>query len=260
MSLRYGRAHLADPRAAKTPNVEDKKSIPGVLAQAYSVDSWRPARVVDDLLGYRAEVEYLTYLAARYVRLVNPEGTLPTSLDELSGLVAGLSAGIEVTAYPALVRAAVKQAEGGILAPELAPHLSRVQRLPRGIVDVPDMTSFVAWCLEVVLRDGPVTVTTCASCGKPWLQDRGAEFCDRPAPRTLVSCRALDAQRRYVADHGDFHRQRRRLYDRTKRGTLGESVYREWLEANRPGALGKTWVRFEDWQKGKRPKGGKKHG
>lgn len=283
--LRYGQAKLVDdPRL-----------------------SWRPARVVDDLLGLRREQTYVTHLHFRYGGLCAPKdidtwplvGTPPASVAELLGRmddlkrllammepetlqreakdlrenltawrtdVLGFVLGVwDVASKDAYWSAAADlrslfvsaawRAANGQLDPALAPHLARVERMQGGIVGVPDLPAFAAWCLEETLRKGPPHVEECGSCGNPWLVERGARYCARSAPETIATCRSLDAHKRYVEKHGNFHRQRRRLYDRMKRGTLSTQEYREWLDVNRPGLLGRTWVAWDDWKIGKRPKG-----
>jgi uncharacterized protein DUF6076 len=239
--------------------------------------SWRPSRVVDDLLGLRTDVPYQTYLLMRYglqqqppelVELTaggDPDMAAEKITETWLQNVMRFAFGVDEPTAPALERAkeqwkelfsaAASRAAVGELAPELAPLLARARRLPGGTVDVPDLPSFAAWCLEERLRHGPVPLQVCENCGQPWLAERGARYCKRPAnPGTMVSCRSLVAHSRYLSEHRNFHRQRRRLYDRMKRGTLPEQEYDAWKAANRPGPLGKTWVSWDDWKTGKRPR------
>jgi hypothetical protein len=161
---------------------------------------------------------------------------------------------------------AVQAAAEGIFDPGLAPHLARVQRHHGGIVEVHDLQSFAAWALEELLRRGPIRVATCPLCGNPWLPTRAASHCARPAPGHLLPCRTVAKVSRFRGRHPDYDREYRRLYERFRRarGKPDEAElrpsYRAWFDANRPGPEGKTWVKFDDWQKGKRPRASRKEG
>jgi hypothetical protein len=270
--LRYGKvgrvAGLADDR--RDPD-----------AQA----SWRPAHVVDSILGARAERTYVEELfayraeglIADAVAYPSAEAWIAAQPDWFGALARAVSLFIVpdddqiftgyATQKPAALRkldrelASLRQrftgaalaATRGELSPLLARELAAIKRLPRGAVEVSTLAELGAWCLEVVLREGPITLRECENCGYPWIAERHGRFCLRPAPGQRTTCRALAAQSDFVAAHGDFDRERRKLYARQRRGTLSPGEYRGWKDNNHPGARGTTWLPFEEWDAAGKP-------
>jgi hypothetical protein len=194
--------------------------------------------------------------------LYTPDDVLPRLCDLLAVGRAPSIEKLEQAAQPlqATFHAAALAAADGRLSETLGRYLAGLRRLPDGTVEVDDLPTLAAWALDELLRSGPVRIRVCASCELPFVPERDEEFCYRPAPGASFKCGDRAAEQRYKAAHGDFHRQRRRLYDRMKRGTLAPKTYEEWLAANRPGPLGDTWIAFADWQAGKRPKATRKGG
>jgi hypothetical protein len=248
----------------------------------------RPARVVDDVLGLRAEQVYLGYLGFRYLwtpklvrvqqRVGGPEvepPTLPQLLADLRGWMGAdrppppkteqILDSIAPFVLPGQERfpgrltelqadfdelrgrfaRAVGEAAQGILSPEIALDLARVRRVDDGVIEGDDLPALAAWCLEELLRRGPVDVADCDLCGLPWLRERGVRFCMRPAPGHGASCRSVAAQTRFRSVNRQYHRERKRLYERVRRGTLPREEYERWLRENRPGVEGRDWKRFE---------------
>lgn len=237
--------------------------------------------IVDDILGLPANEQRAPYMVLTHARYESPPQARRDARPSLKELVRILGEAVaDLEANPAKAKGlidesaafvlgdatlntpancaqlratferAATEAADGRLSPELAPHLARVRRLRGGVVEVEDFVALAAWALEEKLRDGPVQTAVCPSCGALWLPERHGVYCQRP----LFSCRANAKQQTYRERHGDFQRERKKLYERARRGTLSFDVYDRWLEANRPGPKGKTWVPFDKWQGRQRPK------
>jgi hypothetical protein len=223
--------------------------------------SWGPTTVVDDLIGLRDDVEYDTYMAPIYGFWFQEEFFAaldagieqPEDTNDPEGAWRQWYLGLIDDGVPDLFATAARAAGQGRLHPGLFEHLASLRYHPNGVLEIPDLRAFASWCLTETLREAPPTVEDCGVCGKPWIAERGARYCARPAPGTIVPCRQLQARKRYEHAHPDFYRQRRRLYDRMKRGTLPKTDYQHWLATNRPGPIGATWVTWEDWQRGITP-------
>jgi hypothetical protein len=263
--------------------------------QAVPLDGGEPlslGSIVDDVLGLpphnSGRGTYLLWAYARY-HPAEQEGIADRAFAD-SGVFADAGAFFSATsptnhntldALPFLFKEAVEEdATQGRLSPFLASHLARVTRLADRTIEATDLPALAAWALEEKLRGGPVRVAFCLMCGRRWLPDRHAVYCRRPAPdRHLVAnrdalieagdwpwglpvatCREVAKQAAYRERHGDFMRERKKLYERARRGTLDANAYKAWLTGNRPGERETTWVSFEDWKAGKRPKGGTTRG
>jgi hypothetical protein len=243
-------------------------------------NSWQPARVVDDLLALRAERPYLLHVlkysaeaqAARWAvegkkQLAPADLTAsgeefarflllePGQMGELMLYINGQTdepPADVVAVFDELREAfdrAAKDAAAGRTSPELADHLTRVERLEPRTVEVPDIAAFGAWCLELLLEGGPIKLATCELCGYPWLPSRATgHYCQRPAPGRQTTCRVVASVNQYGQAHAKFKNERRRLYERMKRGTLDENEYQTWKRENRPGKKGKDWRDFETWK------------
>jgi hypothetical protein len=276
VKMRYGKIG----KVADTPGDPRKRS-----ARA----SWRPSRIVDDLLGARLEESYLEWLVSYGAEqpivdlLNNPDlATIVETGDEqgLGGwleLAIASAAGFLVPSDPGLFMrwrsesasgkagkatmdlerqlaalqrqfvAAVTAASRGELSPLLADELAAVRRKKGGMVEVDTLAQLGAWCLEYLLRDGPVSVRECHGCGYLWIGERAGRFCVRPAPGQKTTCRALRSYESFAAANPDFNRERRRLYERRRRGSLTVSDYHAWKDKNHPGERGTDWLPYEEW-------------
>jgi hypothetical protein len=124
-------------------------------------------------------------------------------------------------------------------------HLTRIRVLPGGAVDIPaDLYALASWSLAELLRGGPVRVSICPSCDRPWLPDRDATHCRRPAPGRFASCRDVAKQARFVEAHPEFHRERKKLAERVRRGTLDRGEFGLWASENEPD----KWIPFDEWK------------
>ena len=142
-------------------------------------------------------------------------------------------------------RSPIAAASEGRIAPVLSRPLGRVRRLEGGLVELDDIHALAAWCLSELLRSGPVAISTCPQCGSPWLPDRDATYCRRPAPGHVASCRQVAKKKaRFVGKNRGFHLERKKLYERTRRGTLDRADYDAWASENLPA----EWTPFAQWQ------------
>lgn len=236
--------------------------------------SWRPAELVDLLMGLRPEPGYvgrlLLYPAEEIAWLWSERGQPDISAKELEqtgrwfrewlALPKDLAPDFDHLFIgepsPRLKRALTQLRDRFLAAGEaatdgrsvLAEELTRVTFIDERTVDIPDVVAFGAWCLQKLLDKGPVTLATCEMCGSPWLPGRkDPRFCSRPAPGRRPSCREVAAQEHYQQTHADYSRERRRLGQLARRGRLDRRTYEEWKTQNSPGVQGNDWLLFDEW-------------
>jgi hypothetical protein len=251
--------------------------------------SRRLERVVDDALGFRDDRAYWTYLALRYPEayerygVVDPQHQVEPTLEGLRRATTALQRTLDEVHPDVAARtgddvdsairafwlptaeerrapddlratfvAAALQAADGVLSSDLAPALARVRRLPGGEIEISDGPALAALSLQELLRKGPVSSAPCGLCGALWLPGRGAEFCKRPASGHAASCQAVALHVRFRERNGAYHRERRRLYERTRRArqSIARADYEEWLAENGP----QDWQPFEAWKLAKQGK------
>ncbi len=243
---------------------------------------WRLERLVDVALGllrirhfatenedgttsYGHDDAYLNYLFLWY----------PSEFTSTHGVTGTAELGGQVFPGPAFPpperllqlglqfeRAVASAAHGVFDAAELGAHLGAIQHTGRGTARMAapqgfwPFPSLCTLALQELLRRGPLKPRPCINCGLPWLGARGnPQACFRPAIGRLTACAKVTARDRFRERNPEFFRERAKLYERVRRGTLQLEIYHGWREANSPGEKGEAWASFEDWQAGKRPKG-----
>ncbi len=161
---------------------------------------------------------------------------------------------------PGVFTDAAREARLGRLSQPVARHLSRVVWVPLSAMPAArssgagssiregDFPGLAAWCLLQAIQRRTVAVRTCALCKRLWIGSDTSPYCLRPAPESLRSCRAIVAERKYLAkkspEYHGFRREYMRLYQRHRRGTISDEDWTGWKAANTPGG----WVHFSAWK------------